>query len=73
MGAKPAVESSNRSILTTLFEGPDGKQTIFALNLHASPQSTRLVVYRDGKPAATLDVALEAMQVKALSPDNAVK
>ena len=73
MGAKPAVESSNRSILTTLFEGPDGKQTVFALNLHASPQSTRLVVYRDGKPAATLDVALEAMQVKALAPGDTAK
>ena len=66
LGAKPAVASSNRTVFTTLFEGPDGRQTVFALNLHASPQSTRLVVYRDGVPAATHDIRLDAMQVQVL-------
>ena len=66
MGAKPAVESSNRNVFTTLFEGDDGRQTVFALNLHASPQSTRLIVHRDGKAVKTLDLHLDAMQVQVV-------
>lgn len=66
LGAKPAVASSNRNVFTTLFEGPDGRQTVFALNLHASPQATHLVVYRDGHPAAEHDVRLAAMDVQVL-------
>ena len=66
MGAKPAVESSNRNVFTTLFEGDDGRQTVFALNLHASPQSTRLIIHRDGKAVKTLDLHLDAMQVQVV-------
>ncbi len=66
MGAQPAVASSNRNVFTTLFTGADGRQTVFALNLHASPQSSRLVIHRDGQPVKTLDLHLDAMQVQVV-------
>ena len=42
---------------------PDGRSTVFVSNLHASPQTTRLTLYRDGRPAAERDFSLAPMQV----------
>lgn len=40
LGAKSAVASSNRNVLTTAYRLNDGSLGVFALNLQASPQET---------------------------------
>ena len=66
MGAEPCAASSNRNVFTTLFLNDDGNLTLFALNLHASPQTTDVTVYRNGKALQPHHLDLEAMQVKAI-------
>ena len=63
MGAKPVARSSNRNILVDTHHHPDGRRTVFLSNLHASPQSTHLTLFRDGKPAEERDFDLAPMQV----------
>ncbi len=63
LGAEPVARSSNRNVLVETHRHPDGRRTVFLSNLHASPQSTHLTLYRGGKPAAERDIALPAMQV----------
>jgi hypothetical protein len=63
LGAEPVARSSNRSVLVETHRHPDGRRTIFVSNLHASPQSTRLTLFRDGAPAFERDIELAAMQV----------
>ena len=65
LGAEPSVASSNRNVFTVRHDLRDGGTGVFALNLHASPQTTELTVFRrGGKPAATLPLSLRAMEVR---------
>ena len=63
MGAEPVARSANRNLLVETHRHPDGRSTVFVSNLHASPQTTRLTLYRDGRPAAERDLSLAPMQV----------
>ena len=63
LGAEPVARSSNRNVLVETHRHPDGRSTVFVSNLHASPQKTRLTLYRDGRPAAERDFSLAPMQV----------
>ena len=63
MGAEPVARSANRNLLVETHRHPDGRATVFVSNLHASPQTTRLTLYRDGRPAAERDLSLAPMQV----------
>ena len=63
LGAEPVARSSNRNVLVETHRHPDGRSTVFVSNLHASPQTTRLTLYRDGRPAAERDLSLAPMQV----------
>jgi hypothetical protein len=63
MGAEPVARSSNRNVSVETHRHPDGRSTVFVSNLHASPQTTHLTLYRGGRPAAERDLSLAAMQV----------
>jgi beta-galactosidase len=65
-GAKPLILSSNRNVMTTLWEG-DGRKCLFVMNLYASPQSTELTLYPGSDREQALGrIDLAAMEVKVL-------
>jgi len=65
-GAKPLIASSNRNVMTTLWEG-DGCKRLFVMNLYASPPSTELTLYPGSDREQTIGRAdLAAMEVKVL-------
>lgn len=65
-GAKKQIISTNRNVMTTLWEG-DGRKCLFVMNLYASPQSTELTLYPNSKQAQHLGkIDLAAMEVKIL-------
>ena len=74
LGALPCAASSNRNVFTTLYRDEDGGSTLFAINLHASPQATEVTVYRDGHPLPPRPIALGAMEARAVrfppAPDD---
>ena len=43
-GARPLIDSTNRNVMTTLWEG-QGKHCLFVMNLYASPQETDLTLW----------------------------
>lgn len=65
-GAKPLILSSNRNVMTTLWEG-DNRKCLFVMNLYSSPQSTQLTLF-PGSPKAQVLGALNLapMEVKVL-------
>ena len=69
MGAEPVARSSNRNVSVETHRHPDGRSTVFVSNLHASPQTTHLTLYRDSRPAAERDLSLAAMQVSVADFD----
>ena len=70
-GAEPVARSSNRTVLVDTHRHPDGRRTVFVSNLHASPQTTRLTLFRDGAPAEERDLSLAAMQVAVFDAESA--
>jgi hypothetical protein len=65
-GAKPLIFSSNRNVMTTLWEG-SGKKCLFLMNLYASPQSTELTLYPHSEQSQNIGkIDLAAMEVKVL-------
>lgn len=66
MGARPVTASSNRNVLVETHVHPSGSRLVFVSNLHASPQSTTVTLFRDGKPFFERSVSLEPMQVLAI-------
>ena len=65
-GAKKLIVSSNRNVMTTLWEG-DGRKCLFVMNLYASPQSTELTLYPNAEnPVALGHIDLAPMEVKVL-------
>lgn len=65
MDAVPAVQSSNRNLLTTLWQDVQGHRTVFVMNLYSSPQSTDLCVLA-GKAAGLGRIDLAPMEVKVI-------
>ena len=66
-GGIPLIESSNRNIMTTLWEGAKGKNVLFVMNLYSSPQETDITLYPGSKNATALGhFSLSAMEVKAI-------
>lgn len=49
-GAIPAVQSSNRTLFTSLQEGENGKKMLFILNLFSGKQSTDITVWGKRSP-----------------------
>ncbi len=62
LGAKPAVKSSNRNIITSLLE-TDGRRMLFALNLFSGRQRTEITVFDGGSETSTGEITLGAMEV----------
>ena len=63
MDAKPCVESSNRTIYTTLFEN-DNKKGVFVLNLYTGAQESNIKVYVGDKVTDLGNIKLAPMEVK---------
>ena len=65
-GARPVVLSTNRNVMTTLWEG-EGKACLFVMNLYASPQKTEITLYPgSGEEKALGEFRLGAMEVKTI-------
>jgi len=65
-GAKQLIRSSNRNVMTTLWE-VDNKRVVFAMNLYSAPQSTQITLYPDTPEELNVGaVSLGAMEVKIL-------
>ena len=64
LGAKPAVECSNRNVFTALWSDGE-RRMLFLINLHSAPQSTDIRVLH-GEPAAFDGITLGAMEVKTI-------
>lgn len=66
-GGKALIRSENRNVMTTLWEGPDGKAMLFAMNLYSSPQETSVTVYPGTEKQCELGkISLGAMEVKTI-------
>ena len=66
-GAQPLILSENRNVMTTLWEGENGKAMLFAMNLYSSPQSTAITVYPGTEKQRDLgQIDLGAMEVKTI-------
>ena len=66
-GGIPLIESSNRNIMTTLWESPEGKKALFVMNLYSSPQETDIILYPGSEKAQVLGhFSLSAMEVKTI-------
>lgn len=66
-GAVPLIESKNRNIMTTLWEGENGKKMLFIMNLYSSPQETDITLYPGSENAQNLGhFRLDAMEVQTL-------
>jgi hypothetical protein len=66
-GGTPLIASSNRNVMTTLWESQEGKKLLFVMNLYSSPQETDITLYPGSKIAMDLGhFSLSAMEVKAL-------
>ena len=63
LGAKKCVASSNRNIITALWETQDGKRDLFVMNLFSGKNATDIRV-NWGKPVDLGHIELDAMQVK---------
>lgn len=61
MGAQPGERLSNRHLFHTRWRSPNGQETLFIMNLFASPQSTDVTLPN----GSSLHLDLEAMQVWA--------
>ncbi len=63
-GAQKLMISSNRNVMTTLWEG-DGRKCLFVMNLYASPQKTELILYPGTPREQHLgEITLAPMEVK---------
>jgi hypothetical protein len=66
-GGIPLIESSNRNIMTTLWEGENNKKVLFIMNLYSSPQETDITICPGSENAMDLGhFSLCAMEVKAI-------
>ena len=66
-GGRPLIASANRNIMTTLWEGENGKKMLFVMNLYSSPQETDITLYPGSVKAQNLGhFRLNPMEVKAL-------
>lgn len=66
-GGVPLIESKNRNVMTTLWEGENGQKLLFVMNLYSSPQATDVTLFPGTKKERRFDhIRLSAMEVKAL-------
>ena len=66
-GGKALILSENRNVMTTLWESPEGKAILFAMNLYSSPQTTVVTVYSGKECQRCLGkISLGAMEVKTI-------
>lgn len=66
-GAQPLIGSQNRNVMTTLWEGEEGKKLLFVMNLYSSPQSTQITLFPGSANEKDLgQLRLSAMEVKIL-------
>ncbi len=61
LGARSCVSSSNRNVLTTLWEDDAGMRMLFALNPYSGQQSTEMTVFPSME---SVDLCLRPMEVR---------
>ena len=68
LGAQKTAGTDSLNLPVELHRKADGSLVAFVMNLHASPQTANLEVWKDGKSLFRRKVRVEAMQVLPVDP-----